>query len=78
MSDLSPECAAKRTSVDHSEFVGSRPGERVLLWETIHGWGNMLHETNPNFHGYVTREKPVPPTKAPAWLPTQPEDKISN
>jgi hypothetical protein len=25
MSDLSPECAPKRTSTDHSEFVGSRP-----------------------------------------------------
>ena len=26
MSDLSPECAPKRTSADHSEFMGSRPG----------------------------------------------------
>ena len=25
MSDLSPECAPKRTSVDHSDFMGSRP-----------------------------------------------------
>ena len=25
MSDLSPECAPKRTSVDHFEFMGSRP-----------------------------------------------------
>jgi hypothetical protein len=24
-SDLSPECAPKRTSVDRSEFMGSRP-----------------------------------------------------
>src|SRR5258707_4848150 len=28
MSDLSPLCAPKRTSVDHSEFIGSRPGRR--------------------------------------------------
>jgi hypothetical protein len=26
-SDLSPECAPKRTSADHSEFMGSRPGQ---------------------------------------------------
>src|SRR5271166_2899755 len=26
MSDLSPECAPKRTSADHREFLGSRPG----------------------------------------------------
>ena len=25
MSDLSPECAPKRTSADYSEFMGSRP-----------------------------------------------------
>jgi hypothetical protein len=25
MSDLSPECAQRRTSADHSEFMGSRP-----------------------------------------------------
>ena len=25
MSDLSQECAPKRTSVDHSDFMGSRP-----------------------------------------------------
>ena len=28
MSDLSPLCAPKRTSVDHFEFMGSRPGRR--------------------------------------------------
>ena len=27
MSDLSPECAPKRTSADRSEFMGSRPSQ---------------------------------------------------
>jgi hypothetical protein len=27
MSDLSPKCAPKRTSADHSEFMGSRPSQ---------------------------------------------------
>src|SRR5258705_2458456 len=31
MSDLSPECAPKRTSVDHSEFTGSRPNDCSFL-----------------------------------------------
>lgn len=30
MSDLSPECAPKRTSADHSEFMGSRPRQLFL------------------------------------------------
>jgi hypothetical protein len=29
MSDLSPECASKRTCADHSEFMGSRPKSQV-------------------------------------------------
>ena len=29
MSDVSPECAPKRTSADHSEFMGSRPSQRA-------------------------------------------------
>jgi hypothetical protein len=29
MSDLSPECAPKRTSADRSEFMGSRPSTTV-------------------------------------------------
>jgi hypothetical protein len=34
MSDLSPECAPKRTSADHCEFMGSRPNPVVFISET--------------------------------------------
>ena len=38
--DLSPECAPKRTSVDHFEFMGSRPNLSVL---PVHGieWSDL-------------------------------------
>src|SRR4051794_7549494 len=29
--------------------INGLAGERILVWETIHGWGNMLSQTNPNF-----------------------------
>jgi hypothetical protein len=34
-------------------------GERVMLWETIHGWGNLFFNSNPNFRGYTTPEEPL-------------------
>jgi hypothetical protein len=40
MADLSLECAPKRTSVDHFEFMGSRPSLGVL---SVHGieWSDL-------------------------------------
>jgi hypothetical protein len=37
MSDLSPLCAPKRTSTDHSEFMGSRPGQADVANQTSDG-----------------------------------------
>jgi|SRR5580700_3295674 hypothetical protein len=45
------------------EITGDPP---VLLWETVHGWGGMFRQTNPNFKGY----KSFPPEQP--WLPLTP------
>jgi hypothetical protein len=37
--------------------------DRLLTWETDHGWGGMFWKTNPHFKGY-TQPKPNQP-KAP-------------
>ena len=45
MSDLSPEYAPKRTSADHSDFVGSRP--HLIDWF----WKQILRYTLEHFLG---------------------------
>jgi integrase/recombinase XerD len=37
MAGLSPECAPKRTSADHSEFMGSRPRHTVSTRLVVNG-----------------------------------------
>jgi hypothetical protein len=38
--------------------ITQRAGERLLLWETVHGWGGMWRKTNPHFQGYTSPELP--------------------
>lgn len=42
------------------QITGDPP---ILLWETVHGWGGMFRQTNPNFKGY----KSFPPEQP--WFP---------
>jgi hypothetical protein len=58
--------------------INSLAGERVLVWETIHGSGNMFYETNPNFRGYVTPEDSLIPIQPAVRPQNKTEDKISN
>jgi hypothetical protein len=38
--------------------INGLAGERLLLWETVHGWGGMYRKTNPNFRDDNSPELP--------------------
>ena len=38
--------------------INGLAGERLLLWETVHGSGGMWRQTNPRFQGYTSPEPP--------------------
>jgi hypothetical protein len=59
--------------------INNLAGERILVWETIHGSGNMTYESNPNFRGgYVTPEEPMIPIQPTTRTQIKNEDEISN
>src|SRR6202043_915852 len=69
MSDLSPECAPKRTSADRSEFMGSRPSlltlpvRRALVEEGIHSLAKILAHigAKDQILALVARQRPPDP-----------------
>jgi hypothetical protein len=36
--------------------INALAGERLLRWETVHGWGGMWRKRNPRFEGYTSPE----------------------
>jgi hypothetical protein len=50
------------------EEINKRSDERLMLWETDHGWGGMIWKTNPKYKGYSAQ---WPPQSAPKVQPPQ-------